>query len=509
MRKQRTTSNFHLPHFKLKSFIYENRYAIALVFGIYLLALFAIEKTNFPYLDDVNRQVNGQAGFGIAYSRWVSEYFSWIVQGSRHLTDAGLASSLMTGTFLSVASLLAVYTLNHRQLKPIPLIVSTLIGLNPWYLQSLSFRFDAPYMALSILFSILPFLWWGKNPLLFFSFSFLGVLGVCNSYQSSSGIYIVMVLAFLYQELLQNKPFIKEIKKALLAMLAYILAMVADLMIVSFNPEISERGDMIKVAKLTKFPETIATNISKYFSIIIKDSATHWLYLALVLLVVFILSSLAFANISPVKTFLYTVAYLILGAVLSYGIFLIFEKNLAELEPRYSYGFGVFVAITLIMLSQKSWPNFWGTAKNLLILWFAFYVLYFPFVYAVALADQKDSFERQSIMLANDLRPLVNKERTHVYVNRFFYESRIVKSDAKDYPIITRLVPKNNSLIWTNRMLFGRYSQLNVTINQFSFTDFYKADKKVPLKTPTYKIYTNKNQIFIQMKDKLPKQKGF
>ncbi|QQV79596.1 glucosyltransferase domain-containing protein [Enterococcus faecalis] len=29
-------------------------------------------------------------------------------------------------------------------------LVATLIGLNPWFLQCLSFRFDSPYMALSI-----------------------------------------------------------------------------------------------------------------------------------------------------------------------------------------------------------------------------------------------------------------------------------------------------------------------------------------------------------------------
>ncbi|MFR6452535.1 MAG: glucosyltransferase domain-containing protein [Streptococcus sp.] len=52
---------------------------------------------------------------------------------------------------------------------------SIVIGVNPWFLEALSFRFDNPFMSLSILVSLLPFIFWESKKLfnLFQSYVFI------------------------------------------------------------------------------------------------------------------------------------------------------------------------------------------------------------------------------------------------------------------------------------------------------------------------------------------------
>ncbi|MGX7243474.1 glucosyltransferase domain-containing protein, partial [Enterococcus quebecensis] len=189
----------------IKNWAKENRSLLLMTVLIYQVPILAIGIINFPYLDDTARQITGATDFARSYSRWVSEIASWFVQGSRHLTDLGLTTHIITGLILAAASIIVVYCLNKKKLEVLPLIASTLIGLNPWFLQSVSFRFDSPYMALSIFFSVLPFLWWEKRSKTFFILSIISIFFMCNTYQASSGIYIIMVLALSLNEILSNE----------------------------------------------------------------------------------------------------------------------------------------------------------------------------------------------------------------------------------------------------------------------------------------------------------------
>lgn len=82
-------------------------------------------------------------------------------------------------------------------------------------------------MALSILASVIPFLWWGEeeNIKKFFWASLLGVFTICNTYQALSGFYIIMVLALIFKDLISDNEFKDNCKKYFLSAIAYVIAM--------------------------------------------------------------------------------------------------------------------------------------------------------------------------------------------------------------------------------------------------------------------------------------------
>ncbi|HFN7014456.1 TPA: glucosyltransferase domain-containing protein, partial [Enterococcus faecalis] len=124
----------------------------------------------------------------------------------------------------------------------------------------------SPYMSLSLLFSVLPFLFWNKNKVLFLVVSILSIFLMCNTYQASSGIYVVMVLALSLKQLLDNQSFIAVLKKAIVAMISYISAMFLYLIETKFNPEIATRGGMTTIASVKDIPKTILVNSQMYLS---------------------------------------------------------------------------------------------------------------------------------------------------------------------------------------------------------------------------------------------------
>lgn len=485
--------------FHYKSWLLENRNKLISVFAIYQVAILSIGIINYPYIDDVIRQLDGRTDFAWAYSRWGSEFASWFVQGSRHLTDMGLTTHILTGIILSFSSIIVVYVLNGKKLEWMPVIASILIGINPWFLQCISFRFDSPYMALSLLVSFIPFLWWNKNKY-FFIASIIGIFLMCNTYQGSSGLYIIMVLALTFKSLTLNISFLTSLKKVTLAAIAYVLAMIMYIFVTKLNPEISTR-DTAALTSITELPSTIVRNITEYFSTIINQSAKIWIVLLLTLLILFLISSILRSEVKPAKSFIYSLVYLALGSIMSYGVFLISKHSLIGMSPRYGYGFSIFVSITLIMLTQKMNVRFLDISNKVITSLLFYYVFTFSFVYASTLNVQKEAFERQSVILSSDLKNIVNNNRKQIYMNKLFKDSQVLLNSKRNYPILKDLVPKNESLYWPNIMLFNTYSGLKVSIQAFDFNNFDRASKNLETSNYYYDIFSEEDKIYIIVKD--------
>lgn len=133
---------------------------------------------------------------------------------------------------------------------------------------------------------------------------------MCNTYQASSGIYVVMVLALSLKQLLDNQSFIAVLKKAIVAMISYISAMFLYLIETKFNPEIATRGGMTTIASVKDIPKTILVNSQMYLSKITEQSTKLWILLFFILVIFFVLSTVLNAKVSPVKSFLYAVLFL-------------------------------------------------------------------------------------------------------------------------------------------------------------------------------------------------------
>lgn len=478
----------------------ENKNKIFVLFLIYQSVIVSIGILNYPYIDDSFRQLHGVTDFAWSYSRWGSELLSWGIQGSRHLTDLGLTTNILSAIFLTFASSIVVYVLTDGKLNWLPLLASSLIGLNPWFLECLSFRFDSPYMSLSILASVFPFLWWNKKKPIFFCISILGIFIMCNTYQASSGIYIIMVLTLLFKNLLHHTSILLVIKKTCLSALAFFISMIAYSGEMRLNPHLAERGGNLAIASIHTIPSTIQKNVIMLFNTIHDQSAKIWIVLGFFLLILFILSSLVKSKVPIILGIVYSIAYLFLAFIFSYGVFLIFSDPLASARPRYMHGFGTLIGIILILLCDKTPSRLLNKTSCVLTGLFVYYIISFAFTYSASLGYQKEAFERQSVILTSDIKNFVSDTRKDVFMNQLFKDSPVLQNTEVNYPILKKLIPANTDLYWPNITIFNNYSNLNLNIQYFDATHFNFADKKLELSNAYYDIYSTTNQLYIYMK---------
>lgn len=267
-----------------------------------------------------------------------------------------------------------------------------------------------------------------------------------------------------------------------------------------FNPEIATRGGMTTIASVKDIPKTILVNSQMYLSKITEQSTKLWILLFFILVIFFVLSTVLNAKVSPVKSFLYAVLFLFLGSILSYGVFLIFPEKLLLISPRYGYGFSFFVVSIIMLTLANTSKNVLGYVSKTAVCLFCVYLLSFTFVYASALSHQKESFERQSMILADDLKDLVNRDTVTVHSTSLFKDSPVFVNSSKNYPILKELVPPNEALYWPNQFLFRTYTGLNVNMEIFDINALNKEESELMKSNYYHDIYVKDSEVFVHVK---------
>lgn len=402
---------------------------------IYAVAFSSIFRANFNYFDDVKRAIEGYSISGGAFARHISNLLSWFI----HTTDGRLSDisplpQLIACVFLALAGVVAVKVV-CKKITKYYLLATLPIGLSPYFLSCISYKFDAPYMALSILASVVPFLFMHKNRWIYASVSIVSLLIMTMSYQASSGIFVMMALYFFFRTILYKTDSIKNAFTFLgISVLSYCIALGI------FQLCIFQQVDNLYVSASMQHNYTIFIlfwhNISYYFTLIYNDWNVIWKITALVVITIFYVKTIILSKRNTVVAFLITTLFLTLLAGSIFGVYVLLEKPL--FAPRAMYGTGIFLAILGmdICFSLKKILSF-----PVIVLSWCFIV--FAFAYGNCLADQKRYNEFRMEILARDLSHIlpekVDSPYTITFINSIGF-SPVVQNVACNNPIIERLI---------------------------------------------------------------------
>ncbi|ELY2080824.1 glucosyltransferase domain-containing protein, partial [Campylobacter fetus] len=158
-----TVKNFFKYNHFYKYFIF--------IFGLYFTGYFALIVNNVNYGDDYHRATYGDFGFQI-WSRFSSEFLSKIfhISLNRNVEISPLLQ-IIAIAILSIGSMILVKTI-LKKYNFWGLAASLPLGLSPFFLENMSFKFDSVFMAISLVSPIIPFLFL-KNKIAFFIISIL------------------------------------------------------------------------------------------------------------------------------------------------------------------------------------------------------------------------------------------------------------------------------------------------------------------------------------------------
>jgi hypothetical protein len=329
-------------------------------------------------------------------------------------------------------------------------LVAFPLGAQPFYLENLSYKFDALSMSVAILLALLPLLaigdhrrgWWLGVASLFASLNF---------YQPAVNVYLIFVLLEVVLAQLRDEPLPSWLKPLGLRMLQVAVATMAYQLIVGIHIHgwVGHEGE--KIHSIGQLP-LISTNVAGFYRFIGNSFDRQWWAYFLPLLIVFAVFPIAIGLRYAIArrasssrwitgTLLLTSMAIPLAAVLCLAGPMLFLLT-PEYEPRVLMGVGALLVAALVVMQaalarwQRS-PR-WTLAAGCML---ATGMCSLASAYGNALGEQKAYEDHIATSLADNLADLKATQGIRGFLlDGDIGFSPITAHVAREFPMIYKLI---------------------------------------------------------------------
>lgn len=468
--------------------------AALVLFLVYTVGISAILRTNFYYQDDVSRAAYGYKQWDY-FGRFLSTALATLVHAGDYLTDIAPLPQLLAVGIMAVSGVMLLGILYDRwQFSAWELVSVVSLALNPYFLECLSFRFDAPYMAMSVLAGIAPLLFWNRGTKTYVFAAMLGTLGVCTSYQAASGIFPMLVILLAVLGWNRGEPFRKQLSFCLYSAAGYLMGL-AYFYLVLMRPanagyvsnQLPGAGGLIP---------NILGNLSQYWRNLVLDMKLWWLGMMGLILVAFLVLTARNRKRPLWASLTVTILGILAMAVVCFGAYIALSSAL--FSPRAMYGFGVMLAALCAEVCRGKGSTL--IRMPVVALVWAFFV--FSFTYGNALDLQKEYTEFRIQLVIQDLNDLGLTADTMktVKLSGDIGRAPVLDNMPQDYQILNRLIP--STFAGGDDLCQYRFFCYYGLPMQMATSENWQ-DRDLPLLKDTlyHTIYGDEGQLRIELKD--------
>lgn len=490
------------------------------VFLIYLLGFSAILRADaFFSNDDLERSITGVQAWD-DYGRHLSNFLSGMIHTSSNLTDISPLPQLIGLVLVALSAVIMLHLVTgKRQFSWWELVLTIPVGLSPYFLQNLSYRFDPPYMTLSVLAATLPFLFQKAASWTRIILSSLAILVVTMTYQAGLSVYLVLAIFLGFKGWYEGKPFRDLLHEWLISGAGFVIGVLLFRFVFFSQPNehFSDRSfnGLIWQADLTSpWWEVVCWRYRDLLErVFVYDMPLRWVGSLLVLAISYLCHRLFTSRQKKWLSFVMAVSELLLLVLAGFWLLPFLEKY--GQNPRLL--FGVMVAVALLMMSLWQSSVVWLRGIRLVSLVIAWFFLVYAFTYGNALTEHKDYFRNHaqtiSQLVLNEVPNLADSNRglkIESSDNSRFRTARI-QHVIQQYPLLERTLfaaPLNSKRKHTKTtkelgMLVVDYlNQPTVRIPE-SYNLSLEQDKQVELvyQDTSYSIYLSEEMIYVVLND--------
>ncbi|MGX3010426.1 glucosyltransferase domain-containing protein [Helicobacter sp. 23-1044] len=372
------------------------------------------------------------------FSRFMATFLAQTL-GIGSIVDISPIYQMIGIALMVLSSMMILYILDGaKKFSYFGMMALLPLGLSPYFLENMSYKFDALNMSFAVFCVCLPFVFRRHN----LPFCIIGVasllLMLC-SYQGANSVYILLALFIAFNAVVRGDMSIKEAVKFLL-LSAVILIVSAGIYKVFVVREVDDYVSS-SMLPLRELHIGLIKNLTHYFQILHSDfvkSASIFFVFSCIVCVVFIIAILA--NKKSVWYFLATMLFLIVCLCLSYGLYLVLVKPL--FVPRSFNGIGAFVA--LLLLSAFTLPK--STALKILskicIILLGYICIAFANAYGNALAKQQEWMAFRANLALNDLLKVgLDSNKAMVFIKGNIGYAPVAKRLVERHKVASRIIP--------------------------------------------------------------------
>lgn len=370
------------------------------------------------------------------------------IGGSKYLTDISPLTQIISAIILSLTGTVLIKLFDKtKKLNIFSCIAVVIIGVSPYFLENISFKYDSPYMALSIFAMVIPLIFFKKqsentkkktiiNDVIYVIVAIIGTIIMCTTYQAASGIFPILVM-FLSFELWKNK----ETKTALKFIGLSVLGYIAGLLIFDiFLLKPSDYGyASTEILAITELVPGFITNLKQYYINALNSTRRIWRILGILILFSFIVIQVKESKQNKIVSIIMTIILLVLASCLAFGVYPALENGFFGNRALYGFGF-LCTIIALNTVKEKR-----RYISKILVLCLCYSLVTFAFTYGNALSQQKEwlTFIEDTIVSElNQMDIMTNSNTKTIRIHGSAgYAAPIRKLRSDYYNIIVDLVP--------------------------------------------------------------------
>ena len=448
----------------LRNFITTPNFKKAFIYGIilYALALFALIRGDIYYCDDWGSSIRETSWnhFSRYLGTFILSDFATLGKGSLDLSPL---PQIMGVCFVIISSMILIYLI-RKKFDLLGIIASLPLGLSPYFLQNLSYKFESLFMGVAVFLAILPFLF-KDNRKIFIVVSIISLFLMFMTYQATNAIYIILSIYFAFSSFFLEKKGLKE--SAIFLCVCAVNLILSGLIykIIALKP-VNEYIVAYASDKMlpidTHFFMGLWTNLTTYLTTIYNDfKHTAYIWLIALMCVCFIINIAIHSNYPKILSIFCSIVFLIIGLCASFGLYIVLDSPL--FEPRAFCGFNAFVAVIAISsISVESNKIFHYVSITIAIIT-AYFLISFANIYGNALKKQDEYLDFRAKLLLEDLGDNIPKNANAMVDLRIYIDKHAVAQRFADkYGDISRLVPKVANNDW---WFYLRLHHLNAAYN--------------------------------------------
>ena len=408
--------------------------ALLILFTVFVVGISAILRANFYYMDDSPRAALGYKQWD-CFSRYLSTALATLVHGGDYLVDAAPLPQMLAMLIMAVSGILMGYIFCERTtFSGWELAVLSILGLNPYFLGCVSFRFDAPYMAFSVLAAVVPLLY--RNTAAYVLASGLGILAVCTSYQAAAGIFPMLVVALALRMWNRGKS-IREVGLFCLKSAAgYALGLLFFKLVIMIPADTNYVGNALPSAG--ELIPHFMRNLRSYYSLILSDFKPFWRIAAVLAAAAFCVRTVLDSRRRTLPAIAMTAVALILMGMMCFGLYPALASTV--FAPRAMYGFGVL--LTVFGMTAAEGKTRVPLKIPAVVLSWVFFV--FSFTYGNALSVQKDYTDFRTQLVISDLQEVEafrSDAPVTVQLSGSIGKAPVLWNMPQNYQMLNRLIP--------------------------------------------------------------------
>ena len=425
---------------EFRCFIHTNLQKFILLTAAFVLMLSVIGLQGVPFWDDSRRRLSGLSGWGPWDGRWGSEFVSWALNSGRSVVDLGLTPFVISGLVMALASTIVIWALAGASANWITWLLALTFGLNPWVLNALAFRFDGPFMALSVLFAVSIVFFYRARLLLLFTASLLLAFVTANFFQSAIGLILTLLMTKSLLDWFEGRAPGAE----LLRRLGLAFAGVAVGVLLYFGQTLILGAGRTGWFDLSNPFGAFPNNLFHFLRVFVRDSAPSWLFFTALVVALAIYTLLRRSRQGILRPLLVLSAYFIISVLASGGILLFATAEHISVQARFRFPLAMGIAMLAIIASTipkrddgESNKYYWPLPLVAKIALLAFsYLWVMPvFLFANVLSEQHNALRFQAPLVFSDAFSLFQPGDTILYEPNILTNSLTSQRVAERFPI--------------------------------------------------------------------------